>query len=53
VVVLLEPIRFFVLSQILSELVLAYQIALNQQIQRIVNGGPAYPVVIVFHADVE
>ena len=53
VVVLPEAIRFFVLGQVLTELVLAYQVVLYQQVQGIVYGGAADLVVLIFHADVQ
>lgn len=53
VIVLLETIRFFILRQVLAELMFTHQIALNQQVQGIVHRCPAYPVIVVLHTDVE
>lgn len=53
VIVLLVPIRFLVLGQVLAKLMLAHEIAFHQQVEGIVNGGTANPVVLVLHADIE
>ncbi len=53
VIVLLVPIGFFVLSQVLAELMFAYQVTFYQQIKCIVNGSTTYPITLVFHFDVE
>jgi hypothetical protein len=53
VIVLFEAIRFFILGKVLAELMFAYQIALYEQIQRIVNGSTTDPVILGFHADVK
>jgi hypothetical protein len=52
-IVLLVSVGLLILSEIFTKLVFAYQIALNQQIQRIINCGPAHPVILVFHVDIE
>src|SRR6478609_5514369 len=52
-VVLFKTIRLFILCQILAELMLAHQITFYQQIEGIVNSSAAYPVVFVFHVDVQ
>jgi hypothetical protein len=41
------------LGHILPELVLDHQVAVQQQFDRVVQGGPAHPVFVVFHFDVE
>ena len=53
VIVLLVAVGLLVLRQILSELMLAYKVALNQEVQRVINGRPAYTVIFVLHADVK
>jgi hypothetical protein len=53
VIMLLISIRFFVLRQIFAELMFAHQIARYEQIQGIVHGSPADPVVFILHIDVE
>lgn len=52
-IMLFEGIGFFELSNILSELVLCYQIAGQQMFYRIVYCCPANPVLFVFHVDVQ
>ena len=53
VIVLFEAVGLFVLRQIFAKLMLRYQVTVHQYIQRIVHRGPAHPVLLVFHADVE
>lgn len=53
VIVLAAWIRFFELRLVLPKLMLGYQIAIHKQIERVVHRGPAYPVVFVFHRNVE
>jgi hypothetical protein len=53
VVMLLVAIAFFVLSEVLSELVFTYQVALDKQIKGIINCRAAYPVILVLHANVK
>ncbi len=53
VIMLFIPVRLFVLSKIATELMLAYKVTLHQQVKRIVYRGPAYPVILIFHADVQ
>lgn len=53
VIVLTAAVRSFILGQILSELMLAYQITLNQQIERVIHRGTTHPVIFVFHVDVQ
>ena len=53
VVVLHAPISFFELSNVLSELVLYHQAAIEEQLYGIVQGSPAYPVVFILHEYVE
>ena len=53
VVVLTVAVAFFVLRQVAAELVPAYQAVLDQQIQRIIDGGPAYLQALLLHAGVE
>ena len=52
-VMLLVTIRFLILRQVLSKLMLTHQIALHQQIKGVVHRGPADPVVLVLHADIQ
>lgn len=53
VIVLFEFVRFFELSDVVTELMLSYQIARQQQVHGIVQSGPAHPVILVFHIDKE
>ncbi|MDT4871617.1 hypothetical protein FQZ97_1067530 [compost metagenome] len=50
---LLKTVGFFVLCQILSELVLGHQVTFYKQVKRIVNGGSAYLVFFIFHGNVQ
>jgi hypothetical protein len=52
-IVLFIAIRLFKLSQIFSELVFFHQVTVYQQLKRVINGGTAYPVIPVFHVDIE
>lgn len=52
-VVLSESIGFFILGEVLTKLVPGHKITFYQQVKRIVYGSPTYPVVFVFHADVQ
>lgn len=53
VIVLFVSVGLFKLGKILTKLMLRDQVTFNQKIQRIVNSGPTYPVIFIFHADVE
>jgi hypothetical protein len=53
VVVLLEAVGFFVQRQVFAELVPHDEAAGHEQIQRIIDSGPADPVALVFHVDVQ
>lgn len=53
VVVLLVEVRFFIMRLILSKLVFANQTGFQQKLDRVVERGPAYAIVFVFHFDVE
>ena len=53
VVVLLVAVRFFVERQVLTELVLFHQVAIQKQVECVVNRCPADPVALVFHVDVQ
>lgn len=53
VIVLFITIGLLVLREVLSKLVFTYKVAFYKQIEGIVNCGPANPVILVFHADVE
>ncbi len=52
-VMLLEPIGFFELGQVLPELVLADKITFYQQVKGIVYRSAAYTVIVVLHADIQ
>lgn len=52
-VVLPVEIRFFVLRQVLSELVFSHQAAFQQQFYGVVERGPANAVILVLHFYVE
>jgi hypothetical protein len=49
VVVLFALIGFFKLGNVFPELMLDNQVAFKQKIDRIVQGCPADPVILVFH----
>ena len=53
VIVLFEAVGFFVLRKVSAELVLFYQIEVDQQFQCIVHRGSADTVAAVFHVDVK
>ena len=53
VVVLHAPVGLFELCNVLSELMLYHQAAIEEQLYGIVESGPADPVVFVLHEDVE
>jgi hypothetical protein len=53
VIMLPVAVRLFILCQVPAKLVLAGEVALYQQVERVVHGSPAYAVIFVFHADVE
>ncbi len=52
-VVLAELVRTLVLCAVVAELVLDYQIAVQQQLDGVVQGGTAHTVFAVFHLVVE
>ena len=53
VVMLHAMVGFFELRDVLAELVLDHQIAVQQQFNGIVQGGPADTVVLVLHEDIQ
>src|SRR5687767_13206862 len=53
VVVLAVAVRFFVLRQVFSKLMFAYQVVFYQKIQGIINCSPAYLIVFILHTDVQ
>ena len=53
VVMLSVKIRFFVLGLVFAELMLAHEFAFEQQLYGVVQGGPAHPVILVFHLDIQ
>ena len=52
-VVLFEAVGLFVLREVFSELVFADQIAVDQEVKRVVNRGATDAVVLVFHVDIQ
>ncbi len=52
-VVLHAMVGLFKLGDVLAELVLYHQVAIEQQLNGIVKGGPAYPVVLVLHENIQ
>lgn len=52
-IVLFIAVGLLELGQILPELMLFHQIAVYQQFECVVNGSAAYPVIPVFHVDVQ
>jgi len=52
-VMLLAGIGFFKLRDILSELVLNDQTAIEQEFHGVVQGSAAHPVAVVFHVDIQ
>jgi hypothetical protein len=53
VVVLLETVGFFVLRQVASELMFSHQIAIDQQLERVVNRCSTNPITLVFHVNIQ
>lgn len=53
VIVLVEPERPLELSTIASKIVFDQQVTVKQQFDGIIKCGTAYPVLVVFHSDVE
>lgn len=53
VVVLLIAVRLLELRHVFSKLMLGHQIAIQQNLQGIVNRSTAYAVLLVFHVNVE
>lgn len=53
VVMLHAMVCFFKLCDILSELMFDHEAAVQQQLDSIVQGGPADPVVLILHKDIE
>ena len=51
-IMLLVAVGLFVLRKIFSELMFANQIALYQEIQRVIDGSATHAVIFVLHADV-
>ena len=52
-VVVPVEVGFFILRLVLPELVFSHQAAFQQQFYGIVQGGPAYAVLLVLHFDVQ
>ncbi len=52
-VVLLVEIRLLIMRLVVTELVLAYESAVEQQFNGVVKRGAAHPIVLVLHLDVE
>ena len=52
-IVLLVCIGFFELRQVFTELMLADQVTGQQQVNGVVERGPAHPVVLILHLQVE
>lgn len=53
VIVLLRTVGFFKLRHVFSELVLADQVAGQQQFNGIVQGCPGNTVILIFHLDIQ
>jgi len=53
VVVLRILVRTFKMGNVLTELMLRYQFAVEQQLYRVVQGGPAHAVVLLLHLYVQ
>lgn len=53
VIVLLVAVRLFELRHILTELMLAYQVTRQQQLNGVVQRGSTYAVVLIFHQQVQ
>jgi hypothetical protein len=53
VVVLFAQVGLFELGDVFAELVLDHEAAVEQQFHGIVKRGPADPVVLVFHVDIQ
>ena len=53
VVVLFVAVRLFVLGQVLAKLMFLHQITSHEQFEGVVYGGPADPVLLCFHVDVQ
>lgn len=53
VIMLFVTIRLFVLREVFAKLVFTNQVTFDEKVKRVINRCPAYPVVLVFHADVE
>jgi len=52
-VVLAIKIRLLILCLIFAKLVFPNQLAFQQKLNGVVERGPAYPVLFVFHIDIE
>lgn len=52
VIVLFETIGLFILSEVLAKLVLGHQVASDQQVQSIIDGSPAHPVILGLHVNI-
>ncbi len=52
-IVVAVKIRFFILRLVVSKLVLAHKPAFQKKFDGIVQGRPAYPVLLILHFDVE
>jgi len=52
-VMLFKSVGFFELGTVVSELMFCYEIAIKQKFDSIVKCGPAYPVFIILHSDIQ
>ncbi len=53
VIVLLEAVGLLVLGEVLAKLVFFHEVAADQEFQRIVYRGPAHPVMLGLHVDIQ
>jgi hypothetical protein len=53
VIMLHATIGLFELGNVFSELMFDHQAAIKEEFNGIIKGGPAYPVIFVFHEDIE
>jgi hypothetical protein len=52
-VVLLESIRFLVHRLVVAKLMFNHEVAINEQVERVIHRGAAYTIVLILHVDVE
>jgi hypothetical protein len=52
-IMFLELVRTFELGTVITKLMLGDQVAVEQQFDRIIQGGTAHPVFVVLHPDVK